>query len=237
MSPEAQRIVQPKDTELEVDNSMDWGSEDPFAGLPLNVDISMLPNEPMNSQLVDGSQTTRESELSRTSRHVKDFLEDGKGSEKALGGHETMRETSNIRFRPESSNCSHSDSFVLFSCFRGIEADNMWRLEPHVASFLEQRGCFHVPSRAILYEFVRQYFLRVHPILPLLNEVEYQNLYCQQGSVPSREWSVPLFLVQALLFIACPVRLTPICWSKTYLRIYKVRASRKASPSWVPDGT
>lgn len=210
MSPEVQRLVQPKHTEPEVDNSMDWGSEDPFAGLPLNVDISMLPSEPIISQVADGSQTTRESELLGTSRLVKDFLGDGKVPEKALGDYETIGETSSIRFRPESSNCHHSDSFVLFSCFRDIEADNMWRLEPHVASFLEQRGCFHVPSRSILYEFVRQYFLRVHPILPLLNEVEYQNLYCQQGSVPSRQRSVPLFLVQALLFIACPVRLTLI---------------------------
>lgn len=207
--------MQSKDADLEFSRSVDWGSENLLAGMPLNLDMSMLPDEPIGGPLLDGSPTTRESELSRTSRHVKDFVRAEKVSEKAPGGHETAGETPHVHFRPENSSCNFGGSFVLFSCFRDIEADNMWRLDPHVASFLEQRGCFHVPVQSILYEFFRQYFLRVHPIIPLLNEVEYQNLYCNQGSVPPRERRVPLFLVQALLFLACPVRLTIIHYMKT----------------------
>ncbi|KAF5005688.1 hypothetical protein FDECE_7887 [Fusarium decemcellulare] len=66
--------------------------------------------------------------------------------------------------------------FVLYSCYRFIEAGSLWQLSTEEAMFLEQRGCFHLPARPALDDFVKQYFLNIHPLLPILDEGEFWTL-------------------------------------------------------------
>ncbi|KAJ9145079.1 C6 zinc finger domain containing protein [Pleurostoma richardsiae] len=80
----------------------------------------------------------------------------------------------------------------------------MWRLSPQDATCLEQRGGFHLPSRPALDEFIVQYFRHVHPIIPLLNELEFWTTYLGPNPPLPGQKRIPLFLLQAMLFISCP---------------------------------
>ncbi|KAL5343091.1 fungal-specific transcription factor domain-containing protein [Aspergillus crustosus] len=65
-------------------------------------------------------------------------------------------------------------------------------------NLLQQRGCFSVPVRWLLDEFVREYFLRVHPNLPVINEADFWDAYTNTRRDP-----IGLILFQAMLFAAC----------------------------------
>lgn len=64
-------------------------------------------------------------------------------------------------------------------------------------TFLRQQGCLSVPPRPILDEFIREYFLHVHPMLPLMDESVFWEQYKQKTN------KVSLFLIQAMLFASC----------------------------------
>ncbi|KAJ4250958.1 hypothetical protein NW762_011608 [Fusarium torreyae] len=73
-------------------------------------------------------------------------------------------------------------------------------LLPQDLAFLVSQGCFIVPQRAALDDFLRQYFLHVHPMLPILNEKDFWLSY---NSVDSDvEYEMPMLVLQGLLFIA-----------------------------------
>jgi hypothetical protein len=55
--------------------------------------------------------------------------------------------------------------------------------------------------RGLLNEFIREYFLHVHPNLPVINEADFWDTYTNNRREP-----VPLILFQAMLFAACSVR-------------------------------
>lgn len=79
-------------------------------------------------------------------------------------------------------------------------------MHPRDVDLLEQEGCFHVPNRSILDELIREYFLHVNPILPILNEGDFWEAYAHQGSLPSQWPHLSLFVFQAMLFVSCSVR-------------------------------
>ncbi|KPM41131.1 hypothetical protein AK830_g5386 [Neonectria ditissima] len=99
---------------------------------------------------------------------------------------------------------SRSMPFILFSCYRFVEPGLMHELSSDDAAFLEQRGCFHLPSRPALDEFVRQYFAHFHPILPLLNESAFWRMYSSQDRSAAPHNRMPLFVLQSMLFVSCP---------------------------------
>jgi hypothetical protein len=69
-------------------------------------------------------------------------------------------------------------------------------------NFLDLEGCFRVPVRSILDQFIEQYFLHVHPMMPLLNEGDFWDMYDSLSDTPPRNLSLLLF--QAILFASCP---------------------------------
>ncbi|KAF5612795.1 cutinase transcription factor 1 beta [Fusarium sp. NRRL 25303] len=71
------------------------------------------------------------------------------------------------------------------------------QLPPDDVSFLRQQGCLNVPPRPILDEFIREYFLHVHPMLPLMDECVFWEQYGQKKN------KLSLFLVQAMMFASC----------------------------------
>jgi hypothetical protein len=72
---------------------------------------------------------------------------------------------------------------------------------------LNAQGCLRVPSKPILDEFMRHYFLYIHPLLPLLNEADFWNAY---DPIPSNNANpgtpVSMLLLQSMMFASCTVR-------------------------------
>lgn len=96
-------------------------------------------------------------------------------------------------------------SEVPYSFHSFLEVNNLWRLLPQDASYLEMQGCLRVPRKAILDEFAKQYFLHVHPILPLTNEGAFWKTYSSPPVEGSGSGKLSLLVFQAMLFAACAV--------------------------------
>ncbi|TPX13018.1 uncharacterized protein E0L32_006663 [Thyridium curvatum] len=130
-------------------------------------------------------------------------LEDRPDNDFQFSNFSLEKEQSSDIFAPpfQSALTARPGAFMLFSCFPFIEADALYRLPPEDATFLEQKGCFHIPTRTILDEFMQQYFLHIHPIFPLLNERDFWTAYSARTPGGAR---IPLFLMQAMLFTASP---------------------------------
>lgn len=78
------------------------------------------------------------------------------------------------------------------------------RLQPRDISHLKSQGCFRLPATPILAEFLRHYFMHIHPMLPILREGDFWNTgYADATSNQSQD--VPLLLLQAMLFASCSV--------------------------------
>lgn len=71
--------------------------------------------------------------------------------------------------------------------------------------FMQLNGCFNLPRMPILNEFVRIYFLHVHPIIPLFDEGEFWDSYSC-----TNEQKISLLVFQAIIFAACAV--SSISW-------------------------
>ncbi|KAH7142766.1 fungal-specific transcription factor domain-containing protein [Dactylonectria estremocensis] len=95
-------------------------------------------------------------------------------------------------------------SSVLFSFYHFVSAEMLLSLDQDDSICLEQRGCLHLPPKPVLYELIRQYFLHVHPTLPLINERNFWALYNAQPSAVTLAERIPLAVLQAMIFLACP---------------------------------
>lgn len=96
-------------------------------------------------------------------------------------------------------------SDITYTFYPFLETNNLSNILPQDVSYLEMQGCFRVPTKPVLDELVKQYFLHVHPIMPLFNEGEFWEIYgALSGSAPGHE-RVSLLVFQAMLFSACRV--------------------------------
>lgn len=93
---------------------------------------------------------------------------------------------------------------ILYTFFDFIEVESLAHLAPEDLRFLESKGCFHFPSVALLDELVREYFLHVHPMLPIINEKEFWRIYhpCAEKGARGK---ISLFVFRAMLFVSCSV--------------------------------
>ncbi|KAL9562086.1 hypothetical protein ACKAV7_014009 [Fusarium commune] len=90
-------------------------------------------------------------------------------------------------------------SHIIYSYYSFLDLD-ISGLLPDDINYLEAQGCFRVPTPEALDEFVQEYFLHVHPALPLLDEAWFWAIYTR----PVRGRSnLSLFVFQAMLFTAC----------------------------------
>jgi hypothetical protein len=69
-------------------------------------------------------------------------------------------------------------------------------------TFLTAKGCLSIPETQALHEFVRNYFLYVHPGFPVLNEAEFWVSYTRSRVGHDM---IPLLILQAVLFASSPV--------------------------------
>lgn len=94
---------------------------------------------------------------------------------------------------------------VLFSYYPFVAISHNSQVSPQEFNFLQQQGCLSLPTRAMLDEFMHQYFLRVHPLLPLLDEGEFWDAYSMRGAEARPTSAIPLLFIQAMVFVACNV--------------------------------
>lgn len=96
----------------------------------------------------------------------------------------------------------HAD--MIFAYFDFLETEPLSHISPEDFKFLENKGCFHIPQRPILDDLVREYFLHVHPGLPVIDERRFWEMYLSGGRRPECR-KIPLFLFRAMLFVSCAV--------------------------------
>lgn len=98
------------------------------------------------------------------------------------------------------------DSNVPFYYYKYLHVADMRHLSAAQVRALELEGCFQVPSGAAWEEVMRQYFLHVHPCLPLLNEGQFWDMCDNRGPDGNGSPTFSLTLFQAMLFAASRVR-------------------------------
>ncbi|KAF5539793.1 cutinase transcription factor 1 beta [Fusarium napiforme] len=93
---------------------------------------------------------------------------------------------------------SNTRSHITYSYYPFLTVD-MSGLEPDDVYYLESRKCLSVPTPDALDDFIREYFLHVHPGLPLLDEAQFWDIYSGDKE-PCGGPTISLFLFQAMLF-------------------------------------
>ncbi|KAF5622369.1 cutinase transcription factor 1 beta [Fusarium sp. NRRL 25303] len=97
---------------------------------------------------------------------------------------------------------TNTSTTVLFIHYPYLKIHNMHMIAQQDLNYIEAQGCLHVPSRPILDNFVEQYFRHQHPLLPLLNEGDFWEMYSQKESTGPQP-TMSLLVFQAILFASC----------------------------------
>lgn len=107
---------------------------------------------------------------------------------------------------PDVGPQSTADTHVIYSYYPFLKADFSLMSEQDVR-FLDSQGCFKIPGRQAVDQFIRVYFLHVHSGLPLLDESAFWKMYSTSGNLPRSTPCLSLFVFQAILFVSCSVRI------------------------------
>lgn len=95
---------------------------------------------------------------------------------------------------------------VVYSYYPFLIVSNLPNIPSQDVNFLESQACLRVPTRSLLDEFLQQYFLHVHPLLPLINEAEFWAMYSPDSvdsDNPGQAERLSLLVFQAVLFASC----------------------------------
>lgn len=165
---------------------------------------------------------------------------------------------------PETQTCTHLDSDLSSSILQGAlnktlhqpqlsnTASGVWESvfdHPHLEcnatdklsraefNLLDDTGCFRVPRGEYLALFVRGYFLRIHHMLPILDETDFQWALTKAVTSGPRLERASIFLLQALLsasrIVSVDTLLVDVLLSVFYFLSlkYPVLTGLEASPS------
>lgn len=102
-----------------------------------------------------------------------------------------------------------SGPFVRYTNYSFVDLHVAPESSTGLDSYMEAMHCFELPEPTILDEFVRQYFLHVHPNLPLLDEGEFMETYRRGTSAGvQNQGGISLFVLQGMLYATSTVRAT-----------------------------
>ncbi|KAL4864854.1 hypothetical protein BDV12DRAFT_211348 [Aspergillus spectabilis] len=109
---------------------------------------------------------------------------------------------------PHSSRSPPSPiSSVFYTFHQFIKFSGLSEIPPEDIQYLSLKGCFCVPAGEVLDDFVRKYFLYVHPCLPIIDEAGFWEMYYHTpsqrfdpDSVDMETSRISLFVFQAMLF-------------------------------------
>ena len=108
----------------------------------------------------------------------------------------------------DSSSIDSSATSLFYLNYQFLSVGNLQIILSGDIDYLELQGCFLVPRREILDDFVEHYFLHVHPLLPLFNEADFWKMYDQRGAGDPSSPKISLLVFQALMFASCNVCVT-----------------------------
>ncbi len=105
-------------------------------------------------------------------------------------------------FNIKSGSPGSLNTHVLYSHYPFLGLDTLPYMTPDDVNFMESQGCFRVPIRPLLDYFVREYFLHVHPGLPIVDEGIFWEMYTNQNPHSAELPRLSLFVFQAIIFAA-----------------------------------
>ncbi|KAG8665128.1 uncharacterized protein FPOAC1_013106 [Fusarium poae] len=168
------------------------------AGITDVSDVIKLPVEVLDTSRQQSPQSDQASPSIGTPGPCSDLTR----AARLLLGDTGMPPISEGRASSIASRKNGNETFVHFSHYRCIEAYDLDQIDPSAALLLEEYACFHVPPRPMLDEFIRHYFLHIHPVLPVMDEVEFLDMFRTDTITRPCQGQVPLFLFHAILFLA-----------------------------------
>ncbi|KAJ5143400.1 uncharacterized protein N7515_002187 [Penicillium bovifimosum] len=118
-----------------------------------------------------------------------------------------QRPSSHIR-SPDNFSDSHGTSppsrcpNVLHTEYSFVDSQQLRSLPSEDLLFLASKDCLTLPGPDAIDEFVEQYFKRIHPSVPVLDEASFWNVYSSNQPSGSK---ISLFVLQSLLFASCPL--------------------------------
>lgn len=95
------------------------------------------------------------------------------------------------------------DDHITFSYYDFLNLKSLSRVQPDDVRYLEFTGSLHIPTRSVLDHFVREYFLHVHPVLPVVDERAFWDMYDDSLMNIDKPGQLSLFVFQSMLFAAC----------------------------------
>jgi hypothetical protein len=94
-------------------------------------------------------------------------------------------------------------TYYGFLCLRGSH-----KFDCDQRDFLEKRGCFQVPTPAILDMILHEYFTHVQPYLPLIDESSFWEAYSLKVDQGKNSGPICLFVFNAMMAACSPVSLS-----------------------------
>ncbi|KAF4950264.1 hypothetical protein FGADI_8315 [Fusarium gaditjirri] len=150
-----------------------------------------------------GDSETESAEMHSTSSRYDDDLPTRETSSSEQGSMHSHRMTApDIPSAQPGEQRTSTSTTVLFVHYPYLKVQNLQKISQQDLNYMEAQGCLHVPTRPILDNFVEQYFRHHHPLLPLLNEGDFWDMYSQRESKGPQD-TMSLLVFQAILFASC----------------------------------
>lgn len=92
---------------------------------------------------------------------------------------------------------------VPYTEYAFVDSQQLLSLPSEDVAFLTSKGCLSLPASNAIDEFAQQYFKRIHPLVPVLDEAKFWCIYRSKQATGSK---ISLFVLQSLIFASCPVR-------------------------------
>ncbi|CAG9961935.1 unnamed protein product [Clonostachys byssicola] len=90
--------------------------------------------------------------------------------------------------------------------FEFLELSGLSNVPGQDIDYLVSQGAFRIPIRQVLWESMKQYFLYIHPLLPLVNEGDFWDML--RGHSKTTDHKMSFLVFRAMLFVSCDVCVT-----------------------------
>lgn len=172
-------------------------------------DIEGIEEEHQEANRVCDNKSDEFSRLVAATSEIRNHGELKTGTDYAVSrcseSHKRGQRGTQDRVLPLQADAVSSPYYIGYSYYGFLAVNNVSSMSAHDYRFLELQGCLLVPIHQILDVFVRQYFLHMHPMLPILEEGNFWDKYDNRHDVQELNSKIPLLLFQAMLFACCNV--------------------------------
>ncbi|KAJ5822322.1 uncharacterized protein N7525_011606 [Penicillium rubens] len=101
----------------------------------------------------------------------------------------------------DRSTSSPQSPNVPYTEYAFVDSQQLLSLPSEDVAFLASKGCLSLPASDAIDEFARQYFKRIHPLVPVLDEAKFWRIYRNNQPTGAK---MSLLVLQSLIFTSCP---------------------------------